>query len=484
MNWKRGPIIGRGSSATVSVATTSTNDVFAVKSTDLATSKFLQKEQHFLSKIAHKHVIKYMGFDVTYENNKQMYNLFMEYAKSGTIFDMIKKNGGSLDIYLIKSYIYQILLGLEYLHDNNIVHCDIKSMNLLVCEEGIKIGDFGCAKVIENGGVSSSVFSGTPVFMAPEVARGEKQETLADVWATGCVIIEMATGFNPWPEINDPVACLYKIGYSGELPEIPKWFPEDGKDFLEKCLKLDVQERWSVKQLLEHPFVCNLNSGFEIRNSPTSILDQGFWESLSVPETSPEMSQIGGIVRVSPVERLRQLVENGCSSLPNWDDNEDWIAVRSNEIEQMDVELGSDFGNVDVELISFSNSIVDYEEVELNSVVRDEDYDVVDNLFVIRVLDFEHIINDIFLQMKDGWTPGLLSKKSQVRYSRPVIARQEFVMAFVELLPGGAGGRGGGDREKQKTHYNQIKRSEKKGRRERLVPCDMWGKKSCPSKKM
>ncbi|XP_071727225.1 mitogen-activated protein kinase kinase kinase 18-like [Rutidosis leptorrhynchoides] len=255
MEWKRGPIIGRGSSATVSVATTPTGDIFAVKSTDLPNSTLLQKEQKFLSRLTSKHIIKYMGFDISYENNKTMYNLFMEYATSGTISDMIKKHGGSLQESLIRLYTNQILLGLDHLHGNEIVHCDIKCSNLLVCEDGIKIGDLGCGKMIEKGGILSSQFSGTPVFMAPEVARGEEQGFPADVWAVGCSVIEMATGFNPWPEIKDPVAGLYRIGYSGELPEFPKWLPEDGKDFLDKCLKLDSEERWTIEQLLEHPFV-------------------------------------------------------------------------------------------------------------------------------------------------------------------------------------------------------------------------------------
>ncbi|KAI3768332.1 hypothetical protein L2E82_18918 [Cichorium intybus] len=50
-------------------------------------------------------------------------------------------------------------------------------------------------------------------------------------------------------------SSLYMIGYSGDIPEFPKWLPEDGKDFLFKCLKTGVKERWTFKELLNHPFV-------------------------------------------------------------------------------------------------------------------------------------------------------------------------------------------------------------------------------------
>ncbi|KAI3702997.1 hypothetical protein L6452_28751 [Arctium lappa] len=404
MEWKRGPIIGRGSYAAVYTATTTTGDLFAVKSTELSASAFLQKEQHFLSKLTSKNIIKYMGFDVNYHNNKPTYNLFMELAAGGTISDVIKTNGGSLDESMIRSYTRQILLGLDHLHSNNLVHCDIKCRNLLICEDGVKIGDFGCAKTAENGGeMTSDRFSGTPVFMAPEVARGEEQGFPADVWALGCVVIEMATGSNPWPELTDPVSGLYKIGYSGDLPEFPKWLPEDGKDFLAKCLERDAKKRWSAKELLQHPFVIDSNSGCETRKSPTSTLDQGFWESLSVTELSPPETQMGNFSGESPAERMNRLVEVGSSGFPNWDD-EDWITVRGDLIEETEVD---DRGFDRTDSFSFSNLNLEEEEQqqqqEVESLVRDEDVEVLQHLNVSRVLDFDHVINHYFLVIKDSF---------------------------------------------------------------------------------
>ncbi|KVG99933.1 Protein kinase, ATP binding site-containing protein, partial [Cynara cardunculus var. scolymus] len=331
-----GPVIGRGSSATVYLATTAAGDLFAVKSSELSASVFLQKEQRFLSRLNSPHVISYMGFDVDYDNNKPKYNLFMEYAAGGTISDVIKNNGGSLDESLIRSYTRQILLGLNHLHSNHLVHCDIKCENILVGENGVKIGDLGCAKLVENA------FSGTPVFMAPEVARGEEQGFAADVWALGCVVIEMATGSNPWPEVNDPVSALYRIGFSGDLPAFPRWLSAEATDFLTKSLKRDAKERWTTEQLLRHPFVDNSNPDFTkveefTKSSPTSILDQDFWSSLEVPESSPAVIQTVKFSGESPVDRMNRLIEASTSmnpSLPNWEDDGNWILIRSNDTEE------------------------------------------------------------------------------------------------------------------------------------------------------
>ncbi|KAI3810056.1 hypothetical protein L1987_19663 [Smallanthus sonchifolius] len=335
MNWKKGPIIGRGSTATISLATTVTGDLLAVKSTELSSSSFLQKEQQFLSKLSSPHIIKHIGFDV---DHVPMYNLLMEYAPGGSISDVIKEQGGCLDECLIRSYTRQILLGLDYLHSNNLVHCDIKCSNILVCEDGVKIGDLGCAKLVDKDGNTSSEFSGTPVFMAPEVARGEEQGFAADVWAVGCAVIEMTTGCNPWPEVKNPVSALYRIGYSGDVPLFPVWLSEEAKDFLKKCLRRNDKERWTAKELLQHPFV-NLNSSLKKienfpKNSPSSILDQGFWECLEESETSPEPTGFMNVSGDSPVVRIRELVEAAPSCLTNWVEDEDWITVRVNHIDE------------------------------------------------------------------------------------------------------------------------------------------------------
>ncbi|XP_010545229.1 PREDICTED: mitogen-activated protein kinase kinase kinase 2-like [Tarenaya hassleriana] len=344
--WTRGPTIGRGSTATVSIAVASSGRIFAVKTVELSSSAILQREQSLLSELSSPHVVKFIGSVSTRENNIFLYNILMEYVGGGTLHDLIKKRGGKLPEPEIRSFTRQILKGLSYLHSRGIVHCDVKSQNVLIGENGVvaKISDLGCAKTVENGGVTSE-FSGTPAFMAPEVARGEEQGFAADVWALGCTVIEMATGSSPWPGLNDVVAAMYKIGFSGESPEIPGWLSEKAKDFLRNCLRREASERWAVHEFLQHPFLDEQDESRTCLNtrmttsssSPSTVLDQYFWDSFELSKSLliqtehedpfPDPSSY----RDSPADRIKKLAGDGFSGVPDWD-TDDWIQLRNNEI--------------------------------------------------------------------------------------------------------------------------------------------------------
>ncbi|XP_027075741.1 mitogen-activated protein kinase kinase kinase 18-like [Coffea arabica] len=341
--WTRGPIIGRGSSATVSLATTASGELLAVKSADLSCSSLLQKEKSLISELSSPYIVKYVGCDVTTENDKPLYNLLMEYVPGGTLSDQIRKQGGPLEESMIQVFAHQILQGLDYLHLKGIVHCDIKGQNVLIGRDGAKIGDLGCARMVEegNGMAGKSVISGTPMFMAPEVARGEEQGFAADIWALGCTIIEVATGNNPWPDMEDPVSALYRIGYSGDVPEFPWWLSDSANEFLSKCLKRDAKKRWTARELLHHPFFHGVGEEKEaefVRNSPTTVLDQGFWDSMEVAESSLQDSSHIVSSLGSPADRIKNLMGNLFSTnanFPNWSEDGDWVTVRGTDSQEI-----------------------------------------------------------------------------------------------------------------------------------------------------
>ncbi|GAV73215.1 Pkinase domain-containing protein, partial [Cephalotus follicularis] len=332
MNWTRGQTIGRGSTATVSMAKASeSGQVFAVKSAYLSQSKSLQREQEFISTLRCPQIVTYKGCNISIEDGKLMYNLLFEYAPAGTLVDVIREHGGRLDDAMIRSYTRAVLLGLEYLHANGIVHCDIKGPNILVTSDGVKIADLGCAKRVTEG---SSPIAGTPVYMAPEVARGEQQGFPSDVWALGCTVIEMVTGRAPWVGVFDPVSALYMIGFSGNVPEIPSFLSRHAKDFLSKCLKRDPVERWSASELLKHDFV---NSSHLDTHTPTGVLDHDLlWDSTKDLDTTwnPVTHQSYSL---SPLQRIRQLSEGDestASKVPNWAWDRNWVTVRSDGIKE------------------------------------------------------------------------------------------------------------------------------------------------------
>jgi mitogen-activated protein kinase kinase kinase 17/18 len=198
------------------------------------------------------------------------------------------------------------------------VHGDVKARNVVIGEDGrARLTDFGCARNIE----SSRPIGGTPAFMAPEVARGEEQGPAADVWALGCTVLEMATGRAPWSDMDDVLAAVHRIGYTGSVPEVPAWLSAEAKDFLDGCFARNPRARCTAAQLLEHPFVA---LDFDARPakpghlSPKTTLHDAFWDSDTDDETD-DMS-------ASAFERIGALA---ASELPDWDSDEGWIDLQS-----------------------------------------------------------------------------------------------------------------------------------------------------------
>lgn len=343
--------LGRGSTATVSLASDPISGrLFAVKSAERALSSPLQHEHSLLSSLSSPHVVSCYG---TYTSNSQ-FHILLEFVPGGSLFDRIKSHTeGRLDEHHIRLYARDILLGLSDLHSNSISHGDIKSQNVLIGSDGrAKLADFGAS--VSNSGIhneKSALLSGTPAFMAPEVARGEERGPAADIWALGCTIIEMATGKAPWNGIindSDVIAAIYRIGYcSGSVPGIPGWLSKDGQDFLLNCLIRDPNERWSAEQLLRHPFVCFSDSGlkrdgnFDRAISPQSALD--FNDAFCDSEPEEEELDSGS----DPFVRIRELAGSLSISdclISDREDEDCWIEVRSeNERGNRDSETTNQF---------------------------------------------------------------------------------------------------------------------------------------------
>nr|CAD1839194.1 unnamed protein product [Ananas comosus var. bracteatus] len=351
--WRRGPTLGCGSSAVVSLATASSSgEAFAVKSAELSRSGPLRREQKILSGLSSPYVVSYIGFDITEEEATaaifHYYNLFIEYAPGGSLSDEIKRRGGRLDEDAVRSRAWQILRGLAYLHERGVAHCDVKGQNVLIGADGrAMIADLGCARSVTDGDGDDD--GGTAA---------------ADVWALGCTVIEMATGGAPWPDLSDPIAALHHIAFSSDVPEFPRWMSEEGKDFLSRCLRRDPEERWTAEQLLQHPFVaspsirCGGNDHC-LWESPKSTLDQGFWATLE--EEDSEEFEIANTEQIpiptidirtdtnsvmqakspsnnSISERLRGL-GGGEISGPDWAWDDDWATVRTVDCREIAIDI-------------------------------------------------------------------------------------------------------------------------------------------------
>lgn len=212
----------------------------------------LQHEMNLLKDLHHENIVKYYGSSQEGGN----LNIFLEYVPGGSVSSMLNSYG-PFEESLITNFTRQILIGVVYLHKKSIIHRDIKGANILIDIKGcVKITDFGISKKLsplnkqQNKRAS---LQGSVYWMAPEVVKQAATTQKADIWSTGCVVIEMFTGKHPFPDFSQ-MQAIFKIGTS-TTPEIPSWATEESKDFLKKSFQLDYKKRPNATELLQHPWL-------------------------------------------------------------------------------------------------------------------------------------------------------------------------------------------------------------------------------------
>ncbi|KAJ0084550.1 hypothetical protein Patl1_31072 [Pistacia atlantica] len=342
VSWVRGKCVGRGSFGTVNIAVDRLNGhVFAVKSVDRNACHptqidSLENEIRILRSLSSPYVVKYLDDDVSYESPTTSFrNLHLEYLPGGTVA------GADVATYvdekILRSHAYCIVSALRYLHSRNIVHCDVKGKNILVgpISSSCKLADFGSSKEIDNSG-GLVLPRGSPLWMAPEVVRGEYQGPESDVWSLGCTIIEMVTGRPAWEDFG--ADTLTRIGFSKELPVFPVQISELGRDFVEKCLRREPSERWSCNQLLQHPFLLSVNNTVTVtESSPRCVLD---WVNSEFQEDEDDSDCEN--FESSARERIGKLAS---SSGANWE-SDGWVAARDYEEEEVKEGTRREYSNV------------------------------------------------------------------------------------------------------------------------------------------
>lgn len=265
-HWVKGALLGTGAFSTCYQARdVKSGTIMALKQISFCRNSKTEQETvissiteeiQMMAKLNHPHIVRILGAT----RQGCHFNMFVEWMPGGSVSYLLGLYGKFSEDVII-TYMLQILRGLAYLHENQILHRDLKGANLLIDSTGqrLRIGDFGAAARLASKTTGAGEFQGqllgTIAFMAPEVLRGENYGRGCDVWSVGCCMIEMATTKPPWNahDISNHLALIFKIANAQSTPPIPDKLSPPLRDLLLRCVEPVKEQRPSAKELLIHP---------------------------------------------------------------------------------------------------------------------------------------------------------------------------------------------------------------------------------------
>ena len=205
--------------------------------------RIIETEVAILIQLRHPNIVRYIHAE---RSTPSIVSIFTELMPGGSVTTVMKSFGGSLVGKVLVQYLRQVLLGLGYLHNQHVIHRDLKCANLLVDQHGVvKLADFGCsyrfsglrsvAATNGNGngngngnananatgsesGEAKGWFTGSIPWMAPEALQSKPPQRSSDIWSLGITTIEMATGHHPFRQYDTHMAMMFAIAQLAAPP--------------------------------------------------------------------------------------------------------------------------------------------------------------------------------------------------------------------------------------------------------------------------
>ncbi|CAB3399969.1 unnamed protein product [Caenorhabditis bovis] len=207
--------------------------------------------------------------------------LVMEFCGSGSVTDLVKNSkGATLKEEWIAYICREILRGLYHLHQNKVIHRDIKGQNVLLTDSAeVKLVDFGVSAQLDKTVGRRNTFIGTPYWMAPEVIACDENpeatyDSRSDLWSLGITSLEMAEGHPPLCDMH-PMRALFLIPRNPppRLKRTKKW-SKKFEGFIDTVLVKDYHQRPYTDQLLRHPFIREQPHERTVRNAIKEHIDR------------------------------------------------------------------------------------------------------------------------------------------------------------------------------------------------------------------
>ncbi|KAI5861172.1 cell division control protein [Durotheca rogersii] len=254
-DYRLGECLGKGAFGAVYKAIHwGTGEAVAVKQIKLVNLpkselRMIEAEIDLLKNLNHDNIVKYIGF----VKSVDCLNIILEYCENGSLHSICKAYG-KFPENLVGVYMTQVLQGLQYLHDQGVIHRDIKGANILTTKDGkVKLADFGVSTSTLAGPDKEAQVVGTPYWMAPEIIELSGATPASDIWSLGCTVIELLSGKPPYHHLQ-AMPALFAI-VNDDHPPLPEGVSSAARDFLIQCFQKDPNLRVSARKLLKHNWI-------------------------------------------------------------------------------------------------------------------------------------------------------------------------------------------------------------------------------------
>ena len=216
--------------------------------------KQINNEVSCIKKLKHPNIILYKD---SFNDEDNYFNIVTTFCEGGDIYNKIQNQKGEyFNEEQILNWFVQILLGLDYIHKNNIIHRDIKPQNIFIKKKHIIcIGDFGIAKIINQIQTQTMTsIIGTPLYMSPESFNEPNSKYFeSDIWSTGCCLYEIcnlkhAFGADRWELVFNKVR-------TGKHQPVNKKYSSELRDIIDSMLNVKPINRPTIPKLLKSAFI-------------------------------------------------------------------------------------------------------------------------------------------------------------------------------------------------------------------------------------
>ncbi|KAI9080454.1 hypothetical protein K1719_037568 [Acacia pycnantha] len=204
------------------------------------------QEVYIMRKIRHRNVVQFIGACTRPPNPC----IVTEFMSRGSLYDFLHKQRGVFKLPSLLKVAIDVSKGMNYLHQNNIIHRDLKTANLLMDEnEVVKVADFGVARVKIQSGVMTAE-TGTYRWMAPEIIEHKPYDQKADVFSFGITLWELLTRELPYSYLT-PLQAAVGVVQKGLRPTIPKSTHPRLSELLQRCWQQDPKDRPEFSEIIE-----------------------------------------------------------------------------------------------------------------------------------------------------------------------------------------------------------------------------------------